>query len=124
MYKPRLITERQKRVLEFVTAYEQKHGRSPVIREIMDGTGISSSSVVTYNLDRLEDRKLISRERAIARGIKLAVLPGPTNPDDLYPPLTLDEANAIKLFIARHFPTACPLIQAHGDGLAVLVVAR
>lgn len=44
-------------ILAFIIAYKQKHdGTSPSLREIGAGCGISSTSVVSYNLALLDER--------------------------------------------------------------------
>lgn len=118
------MTDKERRVLDFVSHHIQGHGYAPTLQEIIDGAEISSKSVVAYQLDRLEERGLIQREDDKARSIKLRVLPGPTDPEKLFKPLDIDDANDLKRFIAQRFPSVCPLIQAHGDGFAVLIVAR
>jgi repressor LexA len=65
------LSERQKKILEFVDAYIEENGYPPSIREIGAAAGISSTSVVTYNLERLEERGYISRDRDVSRGLKL-----------------------------------------------------
>jgi SOS-response transcriptional repressor LexA len=47
-------------VYEFIIRYKRTHdGNSPTIREIGSGCGITSTSVVTYWLKKLETRSLI-----------------------------------------------------------------
>jgi len=65
------LSERQYRILEFLSQYIEKNGYPPSIREIGAATGISSTSVVSYNLRRLEEEGYISRDRDISRGLKL-----------------------------------------------------
>jgi len=65
------LSERQKKILAFVDAYIEENGYPPSIREIGAAAGISSTSVVTYNLERLEERGYISRDRDVSRGLKL-----------------------------------------------------
>jgi repressor LexA len=45
-------------------------GYPPTIRDIATGCGISSTSVVTYNLNKLEQAGYIHRHSDISRGIK------------------------------------------------------
>lgn len=53
------LTDKQQRMLDFIRAYKTRHGLAPSLRDIGEAMGISSTSVVTYNLKRLEDaRKL------------------------------------------------------------------
>ncbi len=61
----------QRKVYQFIQTYIQEHGYSPTVRDICRGTGISSTSHVSYCLDRLEERGLIQRERGKARSIRL-----------------------------------------------------
>jgi SOS-response transcriptional repressor LexA len=62
-----LITSRVKKpmvehVYDFIVSYKKSHdGNSPTIREIGEACGISSTSVVSYWLHRLESRGLIRR---------------------------------------------------------------
>lgn len=66
------MNETQKLVYEFIVAHKRKHdGNSPTIREIQKGCGISSSSVVSYHLQRLEEKGKIRRNNADARGIEV-----------------------------------------------------
>ncbi len=65
------LSERQQRILEFVNEYVEENGYPPSIREIGAAAGISSTSVVSYNLRRLEERGYISRDRDVSRGLKL-----------------------------------------------------
>ena len=48
------LSERQKRIVEFLNEYVEENGYPPSIREIGAAAGISSTSVVSYNLKRLE----------------------------------------------------------------------
>jgi len=63
------LSERQQRILEFANIRE--NGYPPSIREIGAAAGISSTSVVSYNLRRLEEQGYISRDREVSRGLKL-----------------------------------------------------
>lgn len=66
------LTERQHKILEFLNEYVEENGYPPSIREIGDAAGISSTSVVSYNLKRLEEKGYIDRDPAVSRGLKLA----------------------------------------------------
>ncbi len=65
------LSERQERILEFIRAYSEEHGFPPTIREIGSAVGISSTSVVKYNLERLEKKGKLERREDISRGIRL-----------------------------------------------------
>ncbi len=65
------LTRRQQNILEFIETFYDEHRFPPTIREIQDGLKISSTSVVDYNLNVLEQRNEIRRNRNISRGIEL-----------------------------------------------------
>lgn len=65
------LSERQKRILEFIRAYSAKNRYPPTIREIGEAVGISSTSVVNYNLNILQREGHIIRNREISRGIQM-----------------------------------------------------
>lgn len=61
------MSERQREVLRYIKGYRIRHGNSPSIREIMDNTGIKSTSNVLYILDKLVEQGLITVAPFIAR---------------------------------------------------------
>jgi repressor LexA len=66
------ISKKQRKILEFVAEHIDENGYPPSMREICAATGISSTSVVSYNLDRLEEAGYIFRDREVSRGMRLA----------------------------------------------------
>jgi len=66
------ISEKQWSILEYVGDYIRDNGYPPSMREICSATEISSTSVVSYNLDRLEEAGYIVRDREVSRGLRLA----------------------------------------------------
>jgi repressor LexA len=100
------LSEKQQRILRFLEEFIAEHDYPPSIRDIQTGCDISSTSVVDYNLKRLEERGFIRRDREVSRAIELldgsgerrrrsvavpllgkiaAGLPIPTPPDTLSP---------------------------------------
>ncbi len=65
------LTTRQQAILEFIRDFSGRTKYPPTIREIGKSVGISSTSVVNYNLNVLEKQGLIARDKTISRGIKL-----------------------------------------------------
>lgn len=65
------LSERQKKMVRFIEDFSRKNRYPPSIREIGAGVGISSTSVVNYNLQILEREGHIQRVREVSRGIKL-----------------------------------------------------
>ena len=64
------ISPKQERIINFVTEFLSDKGYPPTIRDIAAGCGISSTSVVAYNLNKLEQAGYIRRYSDISRGIK------------------------------------------------------
>lgn len=71
----RMLSERQQRIVRFIREYLDEHGRPPTVREIGLAVGISSTSVVDYNLRVLERDGRLRRERQLSRGIALVDRP-------------------------------------------------
>lgn len=65
------LSARQKRILSYIRQSFIDHGRPPTIREIGRAAGISSTSVVNYNLNILQEKGLIQRDREVSRGVRL-----------------------------------------------------
>jgi repressor LexA len=65
------LSERQKNILKYIEEYVEERGYPPSIREIGDRVGISSTSVVDYNLRVLEREGRIRRDREVSRGLEL-----------------------------------------------------
>lgn len=65
------LSERQSKILSFVRTFTLDNGYPPTIREIGEAVGISSTSVVNYNLDALQRAGFIYRDRTVSRGIRL-----------------------------------------------------
>jgi repressor LexA len=69
------LSDRQKNILKYIEAYVDERGYPPSIREIGDRVGISSTSVVDYNLRVLERDGYIRRDREVSRGLELVGSP-------------------------------------------------
>ena len=65
------LSDRQKNILKYIEDYVDERGYPPSIREIGDRVGISSTSVVDYNLKVLEREGRIRRDREVSRGLEL-----------------------------------------------------
>jgi repressor LexA len=65
------LSERQRRMLEFIKSFALDNGYPPTIREIGEAVDISSTSVVNYNLNALQKEGYIVRDRTVSRGIRL-----------------------------------------------------
>jgi repressor LexA len=65
------LSDRQKRILDFIQRFSADNGYPPSIREIGEAAGISSTSVVNYNLNRLVDEGYLTRDQNVSRGLRL-----------------------------------------------------
>ncbi len=65
------LSERQKRILGFLEVFTRENGYPPTLREIGQAVGISSTSVVNYNLDVLEKKGHVVRDKIVSRGLRL-----------------------------------------------------
>ncbi|BCS51856.1 transcriptional repressor LexA [Geobacter sp. SVR] len=64
------LTERQQKVLDFITRFTQTHGYSPTVRDIAAHLGVSSPSGVNRHLEALEKKGWLKKTGA-SRGIVL-----------------------------------------------------
>lgn len=67
----RRLTDRQRRILEFVAASLRDRGMAPTLREIGERFGIRSTNGVNDHLRALERKGAIVREDMAARAIRL-----------------------------------------------------
>ena len=72
------LTEKQRKILEFVIDFQKEHGFPPTIRETGDAFGIGSLRGVTVHLDALVRKGCLSRDRT-SRSIKV-IAPDPRVP--------------------------------------------
>jgi repressor LexA len=65
------LSPKQAQILEFLGTFLEEKDYPPSIRDIQIGCDISSTSVVDYNLRKLEDKGYIRRDREVSRGIEV-----------------------------------------------------
>ena len=65
------LSSKQQKIIDFVRHFWLERGYPPTIRDIVNGCGISSTSVVDYNLNILEGEGYIRRHPEVSRGIEL-----------------------------------------------------
>ena len=98
------LSDRQVRMLQFIRSYLEEHSYPPTIREIGKAVGIPSTSVVKYNLERLQEKGYIERSEEVSRGLRLDGRPKLGVP----PPAVRFLGSSTFPFWAR-FPPASPL---------------
>lgn len=71
------LSDRQRNILRFMQNYMLQAGYPPTIREIGEATGINSTSVVNYNLNKLVAAGYLERSDRVSRGLRLVgAVPG------------------------------------------------
>ena len=66
------LSPRQEQILAFIKEFIRSNGYPPTIRDIGKAVDISSTSVVNYNLNVLQNKGFLTREQDVARGLRLA----------------------------------------------------
>jgi repressor LexA len=59
----------REKILRFITAFKQKKGYAPTVKEIAESCNITSVSVVHYHIEQLEQAGLITRDKGKSRSI-------------------------------------------------------
>jgi len=67
----RRLSSKQEKILSYLKEFVSEKGYPPSIREIGKACGISSTSVVKYNLNILQREGFIRRDPEVSRGIDL-----------------------------------------------------
>lgn len=65
------LSERHRKIVEFLTQFQEQNGYSPSIREIGESIGVRSTSLVDYYLKQLKELKYIDRDQHISRSIRV-----------------------------------------------------
>jgi repressor LexA len=65
------ITDRQKKIVDFIKSYQLRNGFSPTVREICHGVGLASPGSLMKHLDSLEREGLISKVASKKRSWKV-----------------------------------------------------
>jgi repressor LexA len=130
--KSKGLRERHEKILKFLEVFSNDNGYPPSIRQICKATDISSTSVVNYYLDQLEEWKYIERDRNISRGVRLLK----TAAGDVYSQIrdkvevvkqTIDEVLKVPVMgrIGASYPVAMPTGDfSYYDAESMVEVAR
>ena len=65
------LSQKQQKIIDFLRRFIREKDYPPSIRDIQEACGISSTSVVDYNLKALERMGYIHRDREVSRAIEL-----------------------------------------------------
>ncbi len=70
------LSSKQQKIVKFIDSFCEDRGYPPTIRDIARSCGLSSTSVVSYNLNILEREGYLRRHSEVARGIELVARSG------------------------------------------------
>ncbi len=111
------LSERQRKMLQFIEATYLDTGYPPTIREIGEAVSIGSTSVVNYNLNKLEQSGYIQRERNVSRGLRLVR----TSNDEPFAAMGVqlieDDTNMVKIPLVGYIVASEPLELPAGNDL-------
>jgi repressor LexA len=65
------LGDRHRKIMEFLTSYQEQHRYSPSIREIGKCINVESTSLVDYYLEQLGQEGYIERDKRISRSIRV-----------------------------------------------------
>jgi len=65
------LSERHRKIMEFLTRFSDQSGYSPSIRQIGDSIGVKSTSLIDYYLNQLQQMGLIERDEHVSRSIRI-----------------------------------------------------
>ena len=65
------LSERHRKIMGFLTKFQDENGYSPSIRQIGDSISVKSTSLVDYYLNQLLEMGFIERENRISRSIRV-----------------------------------------------------
>jgi len=104
------LSPRQREMLKMIRSFALEYGYPPTVRQIGRAVGISSTSVVSYNLGVLQRKGYLTRDREISRGLRLVEEEMPLDSGLMEPAPRLAPAAGIPLlgFIAAGEPIPIP----------------
>ncbi len=65
------VDDKDRRILAFLGRFQADHGYAPSVREICEGTEISSNSVVSLHLEKLASLGCVTWQKGLSRTIHL-----------------------------------------------------
>jgi repressor LexA len=65
------LSDRHRKIMEYLTVFQDKNGYSPSIRQIGENIGVKSTSLVDYYLNFLQEMGYIVRDDHVSRSIRI-----------------------------------------------------
>jgi repressor LexA len=92
------LTDKQRRILEYIIDFQREHSFPPTIRELCEAFEIGSLRGVTVHLEALARKNYITRVKHTSRSIRV-LTPDPRDPQDAQKPET-----SVRLPLVRSLP--------------------
>lgn len=65
------LSERHRKIMEFLTRFQEQSGYCPSIRQIGDNIQVKSTSLIDYYLNQLQQMGFIERDEHVSRSIRI-----------------------------------------------------
>jgi repressor LexA len=65
------LSDRHRKIMQYLTVFQEKNGYSPSIRQIGENIGVKSTSLVDYYLNFLQESGYIVRDDHVSRSIRV-----------------------------------------------------
>jgi repressor LexA len=65
------LSERHRKIMEFLTRFQEQSGYCPSIRQIGDSIQVKSTSLIDYYLNQLQQMGFIERDEHVSRSIRI-----------------------------------------------------
>lgn len=65
------LSERHRKIIDFLNRFQEQSGYSPSIRQIGDSIGVKSTSLIDYYLNQLQQMGFIERDEHVSRSIRI-----------------------------------------------------
>jgi repressor LexA len=69
------LSERHRKIMDFLDRFQVQSGYSPSIRQIGDSIGVKSTSLIDYYLNQLQQMGFIDRDEHVSRSIRVLKTP-------------------------------------------------
>lgn len=97
------LTERERRVYDYICETIEKNGYSPSVRDIKNALGIKSTATVHSYLERLERKDYIRKEQGKSRTLRLGGESEKTSPINVSVPILGQVAAGLPILAEENF---------------------
>ena len=104
-----VLTDKEKRVLDFISEFNRKNGYPPAVRDIQQALSIKSTSTVHSYIKRLEDKKYLERDAGKSRSLK----PVETSP------VPVEQRRSVKIPVVGKVAAGAPILAHENKGESI-----